>query len=48
VKLAAPAPGWAVLVDDVTTTGATLTSCAAALRAGGARRVTALTFARAP
>ncbi|MGZ5386925.1 MAG: ComF family protein [Solirubrobacterales bacterium] len=40
------APQWAVLVDDVHTTGATLSACAAALRAAGSVRVTALTFAR--
>jgi predicted amidophosphoribosyltransferase len=34
------------LIDDVLTTGATLTSCAAALRGAGARRVVALTFTR--
>jgi predicted amidophosphoribosyltransferase len=48
VRLAAPAPPSAVLLDDVQTTGATLAACAAALRRGGALRVTALTFARAP
>ncbi len=37
----------AVLVDDVFTTGATLVSAAAALRAAGAAQVEAVTFARA-
>lgn len=36
-----------VLVDDVMTTGATLSSCARALKQAGAERVLALTLARA-
>ena len=36
-----------ILVDDVVTSGATLSQCAACLRAAGAQTVTALTFARA-
>lgn len=37
---------WIVLIDDVTTTGATLASCAAALASVGARATSALTLAR--
>ena len=37
---------WLVLVDDVMTTGATLSACARALLADGATAVSALTFAR--
>jgi predicted amidophosphoribosyltransferase len=46
IAASSPVPDRVLLVDDVMTTGATLASCAAALRAAGARRVAAVTFVR--
>jgi predicted amidophosphoribosyltransferase len=43
----AEAPARVVLVDDVYTSGATVTAAASALRKAGARRVDVVTFARA-
>lgn len=41
-----PAPASVLLVDDVLTTGATLSACALALRDAGSTRVVAITFSR--
>jgi predicted amidophosphoribosyltransferase len=46
VRLCSEAPRSVLLVDDVLTTGATLSACARALRSGGAIRVAATTFTR--
>ena len=43
----APSPRAVVLVDDVYTSGATVSAAATALRKAGARRVEVVTFARA-
>jgi predicted amidophosphoribosyltransferase len=48
VRLRGEAPRSVLLVDDVLTTGATLSACARALRSGGAIRVAAITFTRRP
>jgi predicted amidophosphoribosyltransferase len=46
VRVESAPPDKAILVDDVVTTGATLGSCARALRGRGSQAVVALTFAR--
>jgi predicted amidophosphoribosyltransferase len=46
VQATGECPRRALLVDDVWTTGATLSACARALREGGCRRVVSVTLAR--
>lgn len=48
VRPKGPVPRSALLIDDVLTTGATLSSCARALRQAGSVRVAAITFTRRP
>ncbi len=46
IQARGPVPRSALLIDDVLTTGATLSSCAQALRSAGSVRIVAITFTR--
>ncbi len=46
IQVRGEVPRSVLLIDDVLTTGATLSACARALRSSGALRVTAITFTR--
>jgi predicted amidophosphoribosyltransferase len=48
IRATCAAPRRALLIGDVLGSGATLTACARTLRAAGASRVVAITFARRP
>ncbi|MEX2448077.1 MAG: hypothetical protein WD404_04960 [Solirubrobacterales bacterium] len=46
IRARGPVPRSCLLIDDVLTTGATLSACSQALRSAGAIRVAAITFTR--
>jgi predicted amidophosphoribosyltransferase len=46
IQARGPIPASVIVIDDVLTTGATLSACARALRSAGAVRVVAVTFTR--